>query len=279
MPVPTRPSPATTALPTPEDVEVLAATLRERVLVVEAPVHGDGFTVDLADADDLRALALMAGVVYLQRHTWGDYTDLDHDLHDRPLRMHADAGRLALVAASVLVGGALHTLMGVDPALTRRLEAARRRDEAEAARWKVEAEQHQTRLEEVVQVIANTYAGRLVGTEAWLRSSDNRNRNRLAREWATREFPDVHDEPRVKTAVLNATSHAAEVREQVVIPGRCAAFEADLERHAHALRDLPGFVGAGTKSSRSAMARRYMAQTDPLVPPALFVERLLAASS
>lgn len=266
--------------PTITEVTHALADLPEEVLVVTGTVDGNGHRVDDLSQRAFTALASRAQIIYRSSRTWAECSEALEALPGRR------GQEVALVTACVVLGGVAHTLTGVDPALAAHLEANRERDRREEAAWEAEQaaamaarEAEDARLTEVTREIESTYPDRLLADEDWLRSKDQRGRERTAREWARAEYPDVAGHQRTSTAILNAVATADDRREREVLPARLTAFEANLAAHGQAVAATPGYALATTKHTREAHTRRYVIETDPLVPPAIVLDRLIAAAA
>ena len=254
-------------------IQATVSTLASDVLLIEGSVGGDGFRVDLICPDAFAKLADRARIVYRFRRTWADY-----EAESGRSVLHT-GDRVTVDQLCVLAGGVAHFLTGIDPAFARFLAKDHELEAAEEAEWQAEEARRQERLAEVTAHIRDTYPERLLSDTQWLRGGARRTRDNQARKWLAQEFPDVAAEQKVVTALLNAVALAEDKREHEVIPRRIVEFTRNLSAHAAKLAARPEFQEATTKQTRCALARRYLTQTDVLIPSGEFVEQLAAAAA
>lgn len=252
-----------------EVVENLPAS----VMVVSGGVTGHGLEVELDSPAMFAALAARSEVVYRDVRSWGDSADVVARI---PAGLDAEP---AVVTACTVLAGVAHVITGADARFVAQAQQMQRRLDQGDAHWQAERDEAAARVASVVEEIGATYPGRLVADEQWLVTVDQRGRHRIADTWAAADYPDVSTEQRVRTALLNAVGRATERRDREVAPARLAAFEETLDDHAQRLAGAPGWALATTKATREAHARRYIGEADPLVAPAVVLDRLIAQAA
>lgn len=256
-----------------DDVMAAVENLPESVLVVNGVVTGRGLHVELDNLSTFVALAARSGVVYLDLQTW---INLAADVADIPTGLGSEPARLS---AWTVIAGVAHVITGADARYLAQVQAMQRSLDQQDADWEAERAEEAARIVHVVEDIESSYPDRLVADEPWLVTLDQRGRQRIARAWAAADYPDVCNEQRVKTALLNAVSVATERRDRDIVPARLAAFEEDLEAHAQRLAEAPGWKLATTRAVREAHARRYIGATDSLIAPTIVLDRLIAQAT
>jgi hypothetical protein len=254
-------------------INTVVSRLDTDVFLIEGNVAGDGFRIDLTCPDAFAKLADRVRIVYRFRSTWADYEAESSRSVTRP------GDQVTVDQLCVLSGGAAHFLTGLDPAFARLLAKDELLEATEEAEWRAEEARRQVRLTEVTTHVRENYPERLLEDSEWLRGGTRRVRENQGRTWLAQEFPDVAAEQKVVTALLNAVALAEDKREYEVMPRHITEFARNLNAHAAKLADRPEFQQATTKQTRCALARRYIAQTDALVPAGEFAEQLAAAAA
>lgn len=251
----------------------LVSKLNEDVLLIDGNVAGNGFRIDVTCPEAFAKLADRVRIVYRFRSTWADHEAESSRSVSRP------SNEMAVDQLCVLEGGAAHFLTGIDPAFALLLANDELAEATEEAEWRAEEARRQERLAEVTTRVREIYPDRLLEDSEWLRGGTRRVRDNHARAQLDQEFPDVAAEQTVVTAFLDAVALAEDKREHVAIPRQITEFARNLSVHAAELANRPEFQQATTKQTRCALARRYIAQTNALVPAGEFVEQLAAAAA
>lgn len=262
-------TPIAASLSVAEVMEVVE-NLPASVMVVSGVVTGKGLQVELDNPAVFAALAARSEVVYCDVRSWGDNADVVARI---PAGLDAEP---AVATACTVLAGVVHVVTGADAGFVAEVQKMQRRLDQEDARWEAARNEAAARVGGVVEEIEAIYPDRLVADESWLVTVDHRGRYRIASDWAAADYPDVCTEQRVRTALLHAVGRATDRRDREVVTARLAAFEATLDTHAQRLAGAPGWALATTKATREAHARRYIGEVDPLVPPAVVLDRLIA---
>lgn len=252
-----------------EAVENLPAS----VMVVSGAVTGHGLEVELDSPAMFAALAVRSEVIYRDVRSWADNADVVARI---PAGLDAEP---AVVTACTVLAGVAHVITGADARFVTQVQRMQRRLDQEDAHWEAKRGEAAARVAGVVEEIEATYPDRLIADESWLVTVDHRGRHRIASDWAAVDYPDVCAEQRVRTALLNAVGRATERRDREVAPARLAAFEETLDAHAQRLAGVPGWALATTRAIREAHARRYIGEADPLVAPAVVLDRLITRAA
>lgn len=265
-------------------------------LVLPATVTGDGFTIELDDVAAVRALlmspAAVGQVIYQAGRRWDEqlrkvtFDGLTDQVINKVLisaGFDEDPERVCLLTLTVFLAGVRHVATATDPMFATLHSAASTERERIHARIEREIDEQdaayaaeQDAVDQTVRWVRTDLAGTLLDDEKWLAMTTHRGREAYAKQLVAARLDGRPLEQRVVTAVLDVLAVVTDAREDVV-RRRTTAFRDSAQQHGRALAASAAFHTA-TAKTRGAVADDYIRSVDPVIPPALVRDQLLAAA-